>query len=173
MSTAPTLSTQELAQVLRVTPKTVRQWIREGMPVVKRGAGGRGRESRINLRQSFSWYLDQRAQQSELEVERTRLASAQADKLALQNAERRKQLGEPWIWRELVDEVFAEISRVVLELPARVAPELHGNVNQRKERLDRVVREILSRLATYQPSSARSPAATTRRETARMTIRSD
>lgn len=149
MSTAFIVTTEEAAELFKVTEKTVNLWIREGMPVVKRGARGGKKMSRIDLRDAISWFVNYDA----LDAEKTRLTREQADKQALDNAVRRGELGELSQWRSEIESLFGQVRAALLAVPTKEAPQLDGNVNQRKERLERVVREILSRFATYQPGA--------------------
>ena len=144
------VTTDECAELFKVTVQTVSQWIRDGLPVVKRGRKGSGRSSQIDLREALSWYVEFDA----LDAAKTRLATEQADKQALDNAVRRGELGEIATWRAELQTVCGEIRAQLLAIPTKEAPQLDGNVNQRKERLEGVVRQILSRLAAYQPGGA-------------------
>lgn len=144
------VTTDECAEIFKVTEKTVREWIRDGMPAVKRGRQGSGNTSKIDIRDAIAWYIDFDA----LDAEKTRLTREQADKQALDNAVRRGELGEIAIWRSELQTVFGEIRAQLLAIPTKEAPQLDGNVNQRKERLEGVVRQVLSRLAAYQPGGA-------------------
>lgn len=130
----------ELAELSRVTPRTIRNWASKGLP--------RNRDGTYTLRAVLRWHVTRR-EGDHFYWARVRLAAVQADRLALSNAARRNQLCSPEIWREAVDEVFGEIRTVLRAMPARVAPQLTGNVNQRKEHLEVVVREILACLCTY------------------------
>ena len=154
------VTTDECAELFKVTVQTVNQWMRDGLPVVKRGGKGGGRTSQIDLREAIAWYVDFDA----LDAAKTRLATEQADKQALDNAVRRGELGEIAVWRTELVTVFGEIRAQLLAIPTKEAPQLDGNVNQRKERLEGVVRQILSRLAAYQPGgTAAADAARARR----------
>lgn len=144
------VTTDECAELFKCTVQTVNQWIRDGLPVVKRGRKGGGRTSQIDVRDAIAWYVEYDA----LDAEKTRLTREQADKQALDNAVRRGELGEIAAWRSELETVFGEIRAQLLAIPTKEAPQLDGNVNQRKERLEGVVRQILSRLAAYQPGGA-------------------
>lgn len=144
------VTTDVCAELFKVTVQTVNQWIRDGMPTVKRGRKGGGKTSLIDVREVIAWYVEFDA----LDAEKTRLTRAQAEKQEMDNAARRLELGEWSIWRSELEKLFGEIRAQLLAIPTKEAPQLDGNVNQRKERLERVVREILSRFATYQPAGA-------------------
>lgn len=139
------VTTAECAELFKTTEKSVSAWIRDGMPVVKRGRRGAGQHALIDLREAVSWYVDI----DPLDSEKTRLAREQADKLALENAHRRGELVELAVWRSELEQLFGQIRAALLAIPTKEAPQLDGNVNQRKERLERIVREILAGLSTY------------------------
>lgn len=147
------VTTKEAARLARVTEKTIRQWVREGLPAVERHTGGGHDSTRIDVRDLYQWHLDH-VPQDPLDAERTGLARAQKIKQELDNAARCGELGEIAIWRAELVTVFGEIRAQLLAIPTKEAPQLDGNVNQRKERLEGVVRQILSRLAAYQPGGA-------------------
>lgn len=152
------VTTKEAAKLARVTEKTIRQWVRDGMPAVERHTGGAHDSTRIDLRDLYQWHLEH-VPQDPLDAERTRLAREQADKQALDNAVRRGELGELAAWRSEIETLFGEIRAQLLAIPTKEAPQLDGNVNQRKERLEQVVREVLSRFATYRPGDRTEPGA--------------
>lgn len=87
------LTTGELAELFQVTAKTVRAWIRSGMPTVVAGTRGAGNESQIDLRTAVEWYFAENRERLELDRQRARLAEEMADKHALENAVRRGELG--------------------------------------------------------------------------------
>jgi phage terminase Nu1 subunit (DNA packaging protein) len=142
------VTTQEAAQLSRVTTKTIRQWIREGLPTVERGKAGGNRTSRIDLRALYQWHLDH-VPQDPLDAARTRLAREQADKQALDNAHRRGEFGLLRIWREELETMFSEFRASLLAMPTKEAPQLDGDVNQRKGHLERVARQLLTYFSTY------------------------
>lgn len=144
------VTTDACAELFKVTVQTVNQWIRDGLPTVKRGRKGGGKTSLIDVREAIAWYVDF----DPLDAAKTRLATEQADKQALDNAVRRGELAEISIIRSEWQALIGEIRAQLLAIPTKEAPQLDGNVNQRKERLERAIREVLSRLATYQPGGA-------------------
>lgn len=117
-----TVGTQELAALFRVTPKTVRGWMRDGMPVVVEGSVGAGNEAQIDLASAVRWYVEKNATRFEVLREQARLTAERADQIAMANAERRKDLARTAV----VEKQFATAAdyarRVLLAIPKREAP---------------------------------------------------
>ena len=134
------LKQSELAGIMRVTARTVRNWTDEGLPRRKDGC--------YSLRASIRWYVARRQAGADLDAEQTRLYKERADALASANAERRAQLAEPAIARAEWERFAAQIRRALLAFPAKVNPLLTGNVIGRKAVLEDAVRETLSCLVT-------------------------
>ena len=87
-----TKTTDELAGIFNVTPKTVRAWVDAGMPVLVEGKQGRGRKTQASLQAAVRWYFQTNFERLELDRARTRLANEQGLKESLANAQRRGQL---------------------------------------------------------------------------------
>lgn len=87
----------------------------------------------------------------DLTVERARLASEQADRLAIQNAITRGEIGRLSVWQHELEGVFLAIRAGVLSLPTRLAPQMDCSLNERKARLETACRDILRAIAEYQP----------------------
>lgn len=133
------------------------------MPVARQGKQGRGNKTLINLRDAVEWYFAENYERLELDRQRTRHSSEQADKLALENAERRGELGELALWQRELERFLGELRTALLGLPTKVAPRLDGDTNQRKDRLEQAIHEVLKSVAAYQAdgSDTEHPAADT------------
>lgn len=141
------LTTQQAAKLCRVTTKTIQVWIREGLPVVKRGEAGAGKTSEIELRALFTWYLDH-VPQDPLDAERTRLAREQADKQALDNAERRGDLADLTAVARVWAQALGAFRARMLAAPSKLAPSVNPeNPNLARDVIDRELSEILDELA--------------------------
>jgi len=121
-----TISVEEFAEMVRVTPKTVNLWIRSGMPVASTGSQGRGNGSRIDLKAAVTWYFLENAEAVELNRQRSRLAREQADAKALENAASRQDLVPLSMIEREFSGLLAEIRTNALAIPSKVAPELEG-----------------------------------------------
>jgi len=144
----------EFAALFQVTEKAVRDWIAQGMPVEKKGKSGRGHKTTIDLQKAVAWYFSENYERLELDRQRTRHAAEQADKLALENAERRGDLGELSIWQKELEKFLGELRTALLGLPTKVAPRLDGDINQRRDRLEQAIHEVLRSLSAYQSEHA-------------------
>src|ERR1039458_2175052 len=80
------------AAICRVTPQAVHGWVKAGMPVVRKGARGRSQKTLIDLQKAIEWYFGENYERLELDRQKTRLTSEQADKTAFENAERSRVL---------------------------------------------------------------------------------
>lgn len=80
---------ERCAARFRVRPNTVHEWVSLGMPVKKRGKKGAGNKTLIEPLKALEWYLDYVKSESE----KTRLQAEQADRVAMENAARRGELG--------------------------------------------------------------------------------
>lgn len=152
-----TLDLQEFSQLFQVTEKAVRDWIKAGMPVASKGSRGGGKErdkTQINLRDAVEWYFEENYERLELDRQRTKLASEQAQKFAIENAVRVSELGELKVWQQELEQHYGEIRAALLALPSKLAPRLDGDVNRRKDRLEEAIYEVLRQLASYRPKKA-------------------
>ena len=54
------LTTEQFADFIGVTTKTVNKWITYGMPVIRKGGQGRGNESAIESIAAIDWVIEQK-----------------------------------------------------------------------------------------------------------------
>jgi phage terminase Nu1 subunit (DNA packaging protein) len=148
------LTLDEVAGVFRVTEKAVRGWIAAGMPVVTQGKQGRGNATTISLRKATEWYFSENYERLELDRARTRLADEQSRKVALENATRTGELGELSIWQRELEKFFGELRAAFLAFPVKLAPQLDGDVNQRKDLLEREVFALLQSISGHSGGAA-------------------
>ena len=116
------VSRAQLARLTGKTPQTVSQWITEGMPAIK--AGTRGKRVEIDLAQALPWILDHRG--TPPGSERERLAKEQADKHALDNAEKRRQLIRIEQVRQVLQHIVGSVTSNTRAMPSRLAGTLAG-----------------------------------------------
>jgi len=144
-----TLDLDELAGIFRVTRKTIQVWVASGMPVAEMGSKGRGNRTLVNLREAVEWYFGENYERLELDRARTRLADEQSRKIALENATRTGELGELSTWQRELEKFFGELRAAFLAFPVKLAPQLDGDVNQRKDLLEREVYALLHSISGY------------------------
>lgn len=146
----------QVAQALNLTTRRVTQLVHEGLP--------RGDRGEYEIGPCMHWYIRylQKAVQARVDpedqagvrewtYERGRLAREQADRTALMNAEVRGDLGRFSVWQEDLIRFLGEIRAAMLVMPTKLAPVLDGDVNSRRDTLQRAVQEILARVAAYRP----------------------
>jgi phage terminase Nu1 subunit (DNA packaging protein) len=142
----------ELAEIFRVTEKTVHVWIQEGMPVVSSGRPGGGKErdkTKIDLQAAFTWWMHKNRARLDWIRSQTRLAAERANRLALENAERRRQLCSFDLWNAVVAKEIARTRRILLAIPKREAAAIAtlSDPSAIHAHLTRVIHAALRRLA--------------------------
>jgi len=115
------ISVGRAAELCRVTPGTVRRWIRNGLPVLVEGRSGTGTGALVDACALFTWLRDQDG----LEGARTRLAIAQAETQEMRNDERRTQLASVEAVRREWLALEERFRRRAISLEA-IAPNLVG-----------------------------------------------
>jgi len=103
-----------------VTSTSVRAWIRAGLPTITAGGKGRGHGATIELAALVRWYLEDNA----LDVAKTRLASAQADKHEMENALRRGELAELGAVEHSWSDLVLAFRAKMLSMPTKLGPQL-------------------------------------------------
>lgn len=121
----------ELAEVLRVSAKTIQQWDREGLRDAARLETGRKRESRYDLVRAFWWFHEREVRRvtaeadgSELDAAKLRKLQAEADAKELELAEKRGELVPLDEVEDLVRESLEAVDSVLRHSPSRFAPSL-------------------------------------------------
>lgn len=110
----------EFAELFDVTPQSVSLWVQAGMPA--RVSGKRGQAVQIELSAAVPWAL-RRIERSG--TERERLTSERADKLAIENAETRRNLVHAHHVRQAVENMLASLTECI-EPPEDLAEQIAG-----------------------------------------------
>jgi phage terminase Nu1 subunit (DNA packaging protein) len=116
MKDALTLS--EAAVAAKKSISTVQGWMDQGLSTTKEG-----RHRRVQTLDLIRWLATREAQPGST---RERLANEQADKVALENAERRGQLVRSDQVAEVLSWLAAEMTARIEAVPGRVAGEFAG-----------------------------------------------
>ena len=136
---------QGIADFFGMSRETIDTWQRQGLPVAVRG--GPGVASEYDSAKCLAWLIDRELKKVAHEKPQDRLARVQADKIEMENAERRMQL----IPADLVAprlQAFAAYARCAgKEMIARLARDLPDTTNAREEILTREFEAYLHRLA--------------------------
>jgi len=115
-----TLSQKGFAALCDVSPQTVSNWCEAGMP--HEGGGGHGETRKINVRKALPWVVANRTEKPG--SERERLAKEQADKIAIENAQSRKELIKADHVQDSISEALANLTTQLDGLPGRMATPL-------------------------------------------------
>jgi phage terminase Nu1 subunit (DNA packaging protein) len=148
---------ETVAKAMNITPRRVQQLVNEGMPKATRGE--------YDLGQCMAWYirflqtaLEKRTtsegmvEMAQLTRSRTRLATEQASRTAMLNAELRGDLGRISVWKEELARFLGTIRSALVALPTKLAPVTDGDIRQRRDRLEAGVNEILDKISNYRPT---------------------
>lgn len=118
----PTLTAAEFARLLDVSPASVTNWMNDGMPADRSGKSGR--EVRIEPEKALPWVINHR--DAPPGSQRERLAKAQAEKVEMENEQRRGKLIDAGQVEETLLGLASYLAREHDALPGRVANELAG-----------------------------------------------
>jgi phage terminase Nu1 subunit (DNA packaging protein) len=118
----PILTRAEFAKLCDVAPATVTNWMNDGMPCVRSGRSGR--EVEIDPAKALPWVIAHR--EAPPGSQRERLAKAQAEKVEMENEQRRGRTIDAGQVEETMLGLAAYLAREHDALPGRVANELAG-----------------------------------------------
>lgn len=78
---------EQIAAVFGVAPKTIVDWQEQGFPIAQRGSPGV--PSEYETQACINWMIEREVKKVQTERPQDRLARVQADKIEMENAERR------------------------------------------------------------------------------------
>lgn len=146
MADYDSLTQVELSRALGVSLTSVQNYIRQGCPSTKKG-----KVLRFCLSDVVRWRDKQgRSKVGRLEIERSRLAKEQADKCALENAQKRGELvpvaDVVKVWERRIGGCRSRL----LGLPGRIAPQVVGcsSIAEVRDLIERHIHECLDELAS-------------------------
>lgn len=106
--------------------RSIKEYIEAGMPVESR-TGQQGKSIEIDSGEAFRWLINHYTDRKKKKLtERERLAMNQADKVALENAQKRGELIPVEVLQEILGAAFAEHGAQLDGLAGRLANELAG-----------------------------------------------
>lgn len=108
------------AKLVGVSKVSVSNWCEAGMP--HEGGGKPGNPFNINVREALPWLAANRTEKPG--SERDRLAKEQADKIAIENAQSRKELIKAQHVEDSIAEALANLATQLDGLPGRMATPL-------------------------------------------------
>ncbi|WP_290872047.1 terminase small subunit [Aquabacterium sp.] len=130
------LNRADLATHMGVTPVTIDNWRKAGMPVVQRGS--RGVEWVFDLPAVIKWYTEEKVKQAMgdaptdlTEIEK-RTASAKMQKAELELAKARGDVAPIREFERAQAKAFAQVRANVMNVPQRVVIQLLGETDEAK-----------------------------------------
>ena len=138
---------ESIAAVFGVAPKTIVEWQEQGFPVALRG--GPGVASEYTTEDCIGWLIDREVRKVQAERPQDRLARVQADKIEMENLERRGQLIPADQLEPKLQAAFLAAREAWLEAVPRLARELPADERAREEMLQAEFDAFLHRLADW------------------------
>jgi phage terminase Nu1 subunit (DNA packaging protein) len=143
---------ESIAAVFGVAPKTVVEWQEAGFPIALRG--GPGVASEYETESCINWLVDREVKKVQVERPQDRLARVQADKIEMENLERRGTL----ILAEQLEPKLRAAAVAAREFwrnePTRLAREVPGKpIREIEELLAVAFDEFLRRLAHWRTAA--------------------
>ena len=141
------MSQKYVAELLSVTPRTIRDWHAEGFP--------RNEDGSYSGPDAVAWLLERRLRDDDgpdFDDQRQRLAAAQAEKVEMDNATRRGELADmrevERFWTDCISAARAKFLSIPTRIGARVPPDHRVEVVQIAKE---IVYEGLRELSEYEP----------------------
>jgi len=136
-----------IASVFGVAPKTIVEWQEQGFPVALRG--GPGVPSEYETEGCINWLVEREVKKVQSERPQDRLARVQADKIEMENAERRGLLIPADHLEPALKAAFTAARENWLDAVARLARELPAEPRAREDMLQAEFEAFLHRLADW------------------------
>lgn len=115
---------EQVADMLGVAPKTVVEWQAQGMPIAERGRPGV--PSEYESADCINWLVQREVAKVQGERPQDRLARVQADKIEMENAEKRGLLVSAALLEPKLRAVVIAARESFRSEPARLAREVPG-----------------------------------------------
>lgn len=138
---------ENIASVFGVAPKTIVEWQEQGFPVAVRG--GPGVASEYETETCIGWLVDREVRKVQSERPQDRLARVQADKIEMENAEKRGMLIPAEQLEPKLKAAFVSARENWLDAPTRLARELPADLREREAMLQAEFEAFLHRLADW------------------------
>lgn len=138
---------QQIADTFDVSRETIDTWQKEGMPVLARG--GPGTPSQYDSAKCITWLVEREVRKVQGDRPQDRLARAQAEKVEMDNAERRGLLIPASLLEPKLKSAFTWARTTWLDAVPRLARELPADPATREEMLQAEFEAFLRRLAGW------------------------
>jgi len=140
---------ESIASLFGVAPKTIVEWQEQGMPIAKRGSPGI--PSEYESGDCVRWLVEREVKKVQSERPQDRLARAQAEKIEMENAEKRGFLIPADQLEPRLRAAFVAAREAWLDAVPRLARDLPpaGEGTAREDMLQAEFEAFLHRLATW------------------------
>lgn len=143
---------EEIAAVFGVAPKTIVEWQDQGFPVAERG--GPGVPSEYETSDCIRWLVQREVAKVQGERPQDRLARVQADKIEMENAEKRGQLVSAEQLEPKLRAIVIAAREALRNEPARLARASIGkSIRETEDMLAVEFDKFLARLAKLSPDA--------------------
>lgn len=139
---------ESIADMFGVAAKTIVEWQEQGMPIAQRGRPGV--PSEYDADACIDWYVQREVRKVQSERPQDRLARVQADKIEMENAEKRGLLIRADQLEPKLKAAFVAAREMWLEDARRLARELSSDAQEREDSLLSAFETFLHRMADYQ-----------------------
>lgn len=138
---------EQIAGIFGVAPKTIVEWQEQGFPIAQRGRPGV--PSEYETAECINWLVDREVKKVQAEKPQDRLARVQADKIEMENAERRGQLIPADMLEPKLKAAFLVARTKWLDAVPRLARELPEDAVAREALLQGEFETFLHTLADW------------------------
>ena len=147
---------EQIAEMFGVAPKTVVQWQEQGMPIAERGRPGV--PSEYESAACINWLVSREVAKVQAERPQDRLHRVQADKIEMENAEKRGQLVSAAQLEPKLRAMVIAAGEAWRNEPARLAREVPGRaVREIEDLIAAAFDAFLLRLSRWDPAGAELP----------------
>lgn len=147
---------EQIAEMFGVAPKTVVQWQEQGMPIAERGRPGV--PSEYESAACINWLVSREVAKVQAERPQDRLHRVQADKIEMENAEKRGQLVSAAQLEPKLRAMVIAAREAWRNEPARLAREVPGRaVREIEDLIAAAFDAFLLRLSRWDPAGAELP----------------
>jgi len=138
---------RQLSEIFGVSQQAIDKWNKEGLPIESRGS--RGKENSYSTVRVYNWLLERykKSNLSELDIERTRLIKAQADKAEMEAAALRSELIPLEIIKLAWQSAFSQLRVRVLAIKSDIKTRVPSIDKESLSIIDNVCKEALTELA--------------------------
>jgi phage terminase Nu1 subunit (DNA packaging protein) len=138
---------QQIAALFGVTRETIDAWQKQGLPVALRG--GPGVPSEYETEACIGWRIDRELKKVQAEKPQDRLARVQADKIEMENIERRGLLIPADQLEPRLRAAFVAARAMWLDAAPRLVRDMPADVRLRESLLQFEFESFLHRLADW------------------------